>query len=142
MKKLAFLSMLAASLFMGSCSKEIYSHDEVMQTYRTKEDVIKQFGQPDEILASVDTVQWLYNCSPTSNFAATGTKVKIGGTYRSSNQGRVLDWKSSGKNFAQRKGKTLVNVAIIVGSVAIAIVIISALAFDDMFDDFSTGLQL
>jgi len=138
-----------------------------MQTFRTKEDVIKQFGQPDEILASVDTVQWLYNCSPSSNFAATRTKVKIGGTYRSSNgnynvprdvkqfsgyeqfvrftmnnQGKVLDWKSSGKNFAQRKGKTLVNVAIIVGAVAIVTVIIGSLAFNDMFDDFSIGLQL
>jgi len=57
-------------------------------------------------------------------------------------QKRVLDWKSSGKNFAQRKGKTLVNVAIIVGSVAIVTLIIGALAFDDMFVDFSTGLPL
>ncbi|HWD89822.1 MAG TPA: hypothetical protein VG367_16940 [Mucilaginibacter sp.] len=43
-KGLAFLSML--SLF--SCTKVLYTHEQVMNRYQSKQDVIGKFGMPAE----------------------------------------------------------------------------------------------
>jgi hypothetical protein len=138
--------------FLSSCSKQIYSHKEVMFSYHTKDDVIRQFGQPDEIMVVNDTTQWLYNCSDPSVFNDTKTKVKINGVYNAGSgfntvpvmvkqfsqydkyvkfifdkDGKVLNWDSSGVNFAQRKTKVLATVAIVAGVVVGVVVIVGVI---------------
>jgi hypothetical protein len=165
MNKSLLFPLLAIGFFISSCSKQIYSHEQVMQSYHTKEDVVRQFEQPDEKRALNDTLQWLYNCDSSSNLVLTKTKVKIYGTYNSAagfhsvprnvnrfspykkyvkftfgKEGNVLSWNSSGVNFAERKSKTLATVAIVVGSAIVVALVVGPLLLDDLFDDFQLAL--
>ncbi|WPU99837.1 hypothetical protein SNE26_27910 [Mucilaginibacter sp. cycad4] len=140
----------AGLVFFSSCSKQIYSHKEVMQSYHTKNDVIRQFGQPDEIMIVNDTTGWLYNCSDPSVFNDTKTKVKVNGVFNAgsgfntipvsvkqfsqynkyvkftfNHDGKVLNWDSSGLNFAERKANPLATIGVVaMVVVASAIVIV------------------
>ncbi|WDZ99659.1 hypothetical protein [Mucilaginibacter sp. SJ] len=142
----------AGLIFLSSCSKLIYSHEEVMQSYHTKNDVIRQFGQPDEIMIVNDTTRWLYNCGEPSVFNDTKTKVKVNGVFNAgsgfntipvnvkqfsrynkyvqfafNHDGKVLNWDSSGLNFAERKAKPLATIGVVATVVtAIAIVIVGS----------------
>jgi hypothetical protein len=163
--KAFFFPVLAVWLLISSCSKQIYSHDQVLQSYHTKEDVLQQFGQPDEIMAAPDTVQWLYNCNRTSTLAGTKTRVKINGRYNSaagvysvpktvkqfsdyekyvkfafSKDGAVLGWNSAGVNFAQRKAKPLATIGIVVASAAVVVFIAGSIVFDNAWDDFNLDI--
>jgi hypothetical protein len=129
-----------------------------MDSYHTVADVRKQFGPPNQIIVSKDTLQWLYNCDTTSNFAETKTKVKVNGVYHLTpgintvpdtvkqfsnyqryvkftfdKEGKVLSWTSAGVKFAQRKGKTLATVGIVVLSIAAALIIIGSIVWADGF---------
>ena len=44
-----------------SCSHTLYTHQQVLQKCHTKDDVLKQFGQPDEINPGPGFDQWTYN---------------------------------------------------------------------------------
>ncbi len=153
MKTIATIfAAFAGLVFLSSCSKQIYSHKEVMQSYHTKNDVIRQFGQPDEIMIVNDTTRWLYNCGEPSVFNDTKTKVKVNGVFNAgsgfntipvtvkqfsrynkyvqfafNHDGKVLNWDSSGLNFAERKAKPLATIAIVVGAVAVVIATIGAI---------------
>lgn len=136
----------AGLIFVSSCSKQIYSHEEVLQSYHTKDDVVRQFGQPNEIMIVSDTTKWLYNCGDPPIFNDTKTKVKVNGVYNTENgfniipasvkqfsrydkyvkftfssDGKVLSWDSQGLNFAERKAKPIATIAIVVGAVAVVV---------------------
>jgi hypothetical protein len=147
MKTITIIFAAFAGLtFFSSCSKQIYSHEEVMQSYHTKGDVVRQFGQPDEIMVVNDTTRWLYNCGDASIFNDTKTKVKVNGVYNAgkgfntipvsvkqfsqydkyvkfsfNTDGKVLNWGSSGLNFAQRKPKPVATIAIVAGAIVVVI---------------------
>lgn len=53
---IALFSML--SLF--SCTKVIYTHDQVLSHYSNKQEVTKKFGIPTEKLTRDSTEEWLY----------------------------------------------------------------------------------
>lgn|ERR1700743_1900068 len=53
---LAFLTMLS----LCSCTKVLYTHEQVVDRYKTKQDVSKTFGVPTEKKMSGNTEQWLY----------------------------------------------------------------------------------
>ncbi len=55
-----FFILLSAIIFC-SCSKKLYTHQQVMQSFHTKDDVFKRFGNPD-IKRMTDTTEiWIYN---------------------------------------------------------------------------------
>jgi hypothetical protein len=60
-KSLFGLIVLSALLFLSSCTKKIYTHQQVMQGFHTKDDVLKRFGKPDEIKEGNDIEEWTYN---------------------------------------------------------------------------------
>lgn len=151
MKTIATIfAAFAGWVFLSSCSKQIYSHQQVMESYHTKDDVKRQFGQPDEIMIVNDTTRWLYNCGDPSVFNDTKTKVKVNGVFNTgsgfntipitvkqfseynkyvkftfNHDGKVLNWDSSGLNFVERKANPLATigvVAMVVVATAIAIV--------------------
>lgn len=157
MKKLLAGSMILIGLLsLCSCTKVLYSHRQVMQSYRTKEAVIKQFGLPDEKRETNGVTEWLYNCDSTSTFASN-TKVRINGTYNPiidsintrsvtvkqftprnqyvkfafDKQGKVLDYDSKGVNFAEREKNTIGTVLLVVGSVAIVVVVAGIISFNN-----------
>ena len=53
---IAVLSML--SLF--SCTKVIYTHEQVLDQYMSKTEVMKRFGIPTEKMTKDSTEEWLY----------------------------------------------------------------------------------
>lgn len=62
MKTSRFLFAFIMSLVtFCSCTHTLYTHQQVLQKCHTKDDVLKQFGQPDEINPGPGFDQWTYN---------------------------------------------------------------------------------
>jgi len=148
------LVMLGALLSLQSCSKTIYTHDQVMQSYHTKAAVEKQFGLPDEIREANGTTEWLYNCDATSTFGHSKTQVAINGSYNGTvdslnarslkvtqftnyfnyakftfdSQGFVIRWDSHGVNFAKKKKNTVGTILLVTGAAGALVVLFTAVA--------------
>jgi hypothetical protein len=149
---------------MCSCTKVLYSHQTVMQSFHTKEAVTKQFGTPDEKKVGDKMEEWLYNCDSTSVFAQSGTPVEINGLYNGilndkSNtvvkfdeypsyvkfsfdpSGAVLNWTSRGVDFSKRVAAPGRTILLISGSVAVAVTVVSVLAAKSIANDIGNSLQ-
>lgn len=62
MKRSQFLfSFVWMPLLLCRCTHTLYTHQQVLQGARSKDDVVKQFGQPDEINKGAGIEQWTYN---------------------------------------------------------------------------------
>jgi hypothetical protein len=61
LKSLPGYFIVLCLLFFCSCTKKIYTHQQVMQSFHTKDDVLKQFGKPDEVKEGIDIEEWIYN---------------------------------------------------------------------------------
>ena len=161
MKKLLTGSLVLMGLLsIFSCTKVIYSHRQVMQSFHTKESVVKQFGLPDEKKETNGITEWLYNCDSTSTFASN-TRVRINGTYNPiidsintksvtvkqftphskyvkfafDKQGNLLNYDSHGVNFAEREKNTVGTILLVTGSVAFVIVVASIISVNAAFSN-------
>ena len=147
---------------MNSCSKIVYTNDQVMQSYHTKNDVVKQFGYPDQKKEAKGVSEWVYNCDTTSNFFYSETKVAINGSYNGildslktvnvnefasyakyirftfDDGGRVLKYDSHGVDFAKRKPNGGGTALVIIGSATAFYIIISILAKHALADAFQS----
>jgi hypothetical protein len=63
-KGMAIISIL--SLF--SCTKVIYTHEQVLNNYQTKKDVMKRFGMPTEKRMIDSAEAWLYRFDRKDSF--------------------------------------------------------------------------
>lgn len=54
-------AFIMSMVTLCSCTHTLYTHQQVLQKCRTKDDVLKQFGQPDEINPGPGFDQWTYN---------------------------------------------------------------------------------
>lgn len=146
MKKLTLgFVMLVAILSMSSCSKIVYTHEQVMQNYHTKQEVIKQFGWPDEKREVQGTTEWAYNGDSISKHGTPGTwsvadslntKTLTVDTFTDypkyikftfNAQGAVIKWDSHGVSLAKRKSNPVGTVLVVIGSVAAALSLIGLL---------------
>ena len=149
---------------MCSCTKVLYTHQTVMQSFHTKEAVTKQFGTPDEKKVSEKTEDWLYNCDSTSVFTQSGTHVEINGLYNGilndrsvtvvkfdeypsyvkfafDANGAVLNWTSRKVDFSKRvpaKGRTALLVG---GSIAAFAIIVGIVFVNDIKDSIASSLS-
>lgn len=157
MKKIIIGSvLLGALLSISSCSKIVYTHEQVMLSYRTKEAVIKQFGLPDEKREANGITEWVYDCDSVSSLGSSKTMIAIDGRYNGvtdslktktqnvdrftdyrkyikftfDQAGTVLKWDSHGVNFAEKKSNTVGTVLLIVGSTAVLLLAIAAASFN------------
>jgi len=155
-----FLISLAGCLALCSCSKIIHPHEEVMSSYHTKQDVVKQFGQPDEKRELNELIEWLYNCDSASTFVLSKTKVRMHGTYNSvyggtddksrtvtqftpyikyvkfnfDSKGNVIAWDTREVDFAEKKIKVGATVALVGGITYVVLSIVGYFAWRDFFD--------
>jgi hypothetical protein len=60
-KSLAGCFLLFCVLSLYSCTQKIYTHQQVMQSLHTKDDVLKQFGNPDLVKEGEGIEEWTYN---------------------------------------------------------------------------------
>jgi len=151
-KLLIFLVPVVALLAVSGCSKMLYSHEQVMLSFHTKNDVVRQFGLPDQKREANGVTEWLYNCDTASAFGRSKTRVAVNGSYNPaavvSNhnpasvieftayaryvkftfdaEGTVLKWNANGVNFEQRKKNTVGTIFLVVGAVALALLLVGA----------------
>jgi len=67
---LALLSMLS----LLSCTKTIYTHEQVIDRYKTKQDVTKTFGIPTEKRMEDNYEEWLYRYDKYDSFTEHSVK--------------------------------------------------------------------
>ena|ERR1700754_932813 len=66
-KPLLLIILLAGIISLAGCSKQVYTHQQVMQGFHTKADVLKQFGMPDQKKTSEGIEEWTYNKDTPAN---------------------------------------------------------------------------
>jgi hypothetical protein len=163
MKKiLAGLVIFGQLLSQFSCTKVLYSHEQVMQSYMTKEDVLRQFGPPDEkVIGTEVPEEWLYACDSASVFNKSKTKVKMNGVYNPSAhvdtlhthtvqnftayinyirfafdaKGIVIKYETYGMDFVQRKTDALKTTLLVIGCVAVFFVA-AAIIYENSWSGF------
>ena len=109
-----FSFLLISMLLLSSCSKVLYSHNDVMARYRSKADVIKGFGLPTVKKEEGQYSEWIYNYGSTIqgfNTKLSGSNVNLSkyntySTYVKFNfQGdKVIDWRTQGTDFTVKSG--------------------------------------
>jgi len=52
--------MLLCALLQLGCTKVVYTHEQVVDLYKTKQDLIKAFKMPTEKKTNDSTEEWLY----------------------------------------------------------------------------------
>lgn len=59
-------------LLITSCTKTLYNHQEVLNSYKTKSDVVARFGTPSEVITNeAKTTVYYYYANETSKIAHT-----------------------------------------------------------------------
>lgn len=157
MKIARMLLIAGISIFsLSSCTKLLYSHEEYMNRFRTKEGVIAHFGLPDQKIEEGDYTQWLFDFGKGSTgvgFGNANTNASIYGNksniYGNSNtnagvftqvdeydkyvkftfdkQGMVKNWTSQGVNLSRKQIKKGATIVAVVAVIA-ACVELGALA--------------
>jgi hypothetical protein len=51
---------LLGVLLLSSCAKVVYTHQQLMQSFHTKADVLKHLGNPDRVKEGNDVEEWIY----------------------------------------------------------------------------------
>ncbi len=60
MRKVFRAAILLMGLFFYSCSTKVYTHQQVMQSLLTKEQVLKHMGKPDLVKGGNEMEEWDY----------------------------------------------------------------------------------
>jgi hypothetical protein len=59
-KALSGYLLFLCLLVLFSCGKKLYTHQQVMQSFKTKDDILKHLGKPDEIKVGNEMEEWVY----------------------------------------------------------------------------------
>lgn len=103
---------IVCCLLLNACGPVLYTHREVMDSFKTKQDLINRFGLPTEKRTDTDYEQWIYDCGSTVRGITTpvygNMSVTRFNTYSKymmfmlDGQGNVIRWQSNGVNLTQR----------------------------------------
>lgn len=145
MKNLIITLLLLSMLSLLSCTKIIYTNDQVIDRYKTKQDVLNAFGIPTEKKISDTSERWLYRYD--KNFAEHDYKqyhniqtltVNDFGKYERylifsfDVKGSVIRADYTGVNLAVKKhdtGATIGLVAAGLAVVAVSVIVITNMSF-------------
>ena len=111
------IAFLIPLLILCGCTHTMYTHQQVLQKCRTKDDVLKQFGQPDEKIPGEGMEQWVYRmdkgpapmpdslkskpdslAADTAQYVPQEKYVK----FMFDDQGKVMGYKASGVDLTRR----------------------------------------
>ncbi|HTD40569.1 MAG TPA: hypothetical protein VK671_08110 [Mucilaginibacter sp.] len=141
LRSIALSLALLVSLFLCSCSKKVYTHKQVMQSFHSKDDVARKFGEPD-IRRTIDsTEEWIYNhdvVSKPSNSIVNASAVSMDTTKKTSttqqnsyirflfdSAGNVVGYKTNGVDLGYvKKVSAGSNILRVLGIAAIVVVIV------------------
>jgi len=139
-KGLTFFSMLT----MFSCTKVLYTHEQVMNRYQTKQEVIDKFGIPTEKKTDEDnTEEWLYKFemkgaftdhSPAEQLNSKTVAVTEFSRYKRyiiftiDKQDHVIMSKFDGVNLEERVKNPGGTIALVAGGVALVALMVVAVS--------------
>ena len=138
-KGIALLSLLS----LCSCTKVLYTHQQVLNRYQTRQDVISKFGMPTEKKTDEDsTEEWLYKFDQKGAFTdhsfheqlntktvavAEFSRYKRYIIFTIDKQGRVIVSQFDGVNLEERVKNPGGTIALIAGGVAfVALLVVAA----------------
>ncbi|MFI5162638.1 MAG: hypothetical protein ACHQHN_15270 [Sphingobacteriales bacterium] len=121
-KTLAFLAVM--TLF--GCTKVLYTHEQVLGRYKTKQQVLQKFGAPTEIKPNQTGEEWLYtyDADQIMHVFSTNTVSELG-QYKNyvqfsfDNQGIVISRHAEGVDLSEKKVSILKTSALAVGIAAL-----------------------
>lgn len=159
MKRSQFLFVaLLGLLAFSSCTHTLYTQQQVLQNCHKKQDVLDQFGPPDEINPGMGVEQWTYNMGKKSAKKSKRTdviqtlpdtlvkdslqyvkqdKYASYAKFMFDAQGNMVGYKTNGVDLSKNKkdsfGKSLVNItgAVLVVSALVALELYNDGAFDN-----------
>jgi len=124
-------------LCLCSCSKHIYTHSQVMQSFHTKNDVIKRFGTPSATEKNEISEIWTYNIATAATNTAKTTDTLANRPYIQPGKyikfmfdttGHVMGYKSNDVNLGYTKrdsfGKGTLNVLTVLGAIALVLLFV------------------
>ena len=128
--------VLVSTLVLFSCTKVIYTHEQVLDMYQTKAAVSKKFGLPTERKVSGSTEEWLYQYKRNDSF----TKHAIEETpntktvdvtdfnrydryliFTFDKSGNVIRNDFKGVDLAVKKGNTVGTIVLVTGIVGLVV---------------------
>ena len=114
MKKLqkTIVILTALSILFSSCSKLIHSHQEFMETLKTKNDVTSHFGIPDQYQELGDTTRWLYDLTDQKKLSpGNPDPVSLGSNNKESKKMNALLYPSKFLYIAFKKDSVIKSVS-------------------------------
>ena len=140
-----FILLFALVLF--SCSKKLYTHQQVMQTFHNKDDVFKRFGNPDIKRMADSTEIWIYNRDisgktppptatnpPVNDTTQTSTAAaqNIYANFMFDHSGNIVGYKSNGVDLSYvKKVSAGTNILNVLGATAIVILVVAVDAYSN-----------
>lgn len=150
-KALPGFFILLLVLILSSCSKKLYTHKQVMQSFHNKDDVFKRFGNPDIKRMSDSTEIWIYNhdisgktlptaaATPPVNDTTQTSRTVAPSVYVNfifDHNENVVGYKSNGVDLSYtKKVSAVTNILNVLGAAAIIVVIVGIDAYSN--GDFS-----
>jgi hypothetical protein len=137
MKNLIKGIMILSMVSLFSCTKVLYTQNEVLGRYKTRNDVEKTFGIPTEKQVTETSEVWLYQFDRNKELYHNTPTITVSDftkydrylLFSFDKSGNVVRCDYTGVDLAVRKKKTGATIALIGGAVAItAIAIIAATA--------------
>jgi hypothetical protein len=140
-----FFILLLISV-LCSCSKKLYTHQQVMQSFHNKDDVFKRFGNPDIKRMADSTEIWIYNRDVSGKTQSPVTTPSINDTTQTSSasaqniyvnfmfdhEGNIIGYKSNGLDLSYTKkisaGTNILNV---LGATAIIVLVVAIDAYSN-----------
>ncbi|MBS1522975.1 MAG: hypothetical protein JST50_18385 [Bacteroidetes bacterium] len=132
-------------VLLCSCSKKLYTHQQVMQSFHTKDDVFKRFGNPDIKRAVDSTETWIYNHDVSGKSQPLTAQTPPGSdtsqishadiqtayvNFMFDRNGNIIGYKSNGVDLSYVKNVSAAhNVLNVLGAAAIIIVVVGVEAY-------------
>jgi len=147
MKNLTIVFALLNMLSLVSCRTVLYTHEEVIDRYKTKQDVARRFGNPNEKMVSDTGEAWLFvyranrlrhvqeqSLATNTTTVTTFGKYKRFVAYTFDKQGKVVRWQAEGVDLAERKVSAGKTIGLVVGLsalvIALAVIVVNSLSFN------------
>jgi len=119
-------------LSLCSCTKVLYTHEQVLDSYKTKQDVQRKFGAPAERKINQNGEEWLYtyDAEQQTQGLTTNTVTELG-RYKNyvlfsfDNQGNITSRHAEGVDLSEKKVSALKTIALVAG---LAVVLFGTLA--------------
>jgi hypothetical protein len=127
------------SILCFSCSQVVYKHQDFLASLKTKADVTRNFGDPNEYKLQGDSTTWLYDLS--GQRSRNPLNLRTSGISNSSGQGQqveafyfprkallitfrndsVINYRSNGVDYSRRKAQPLRTGLAVLGGMGIAL---------------------